>query len=101
MNEQIPEAPELIVEHLSREAVEQKLKKLSKFRGKLGMDNKFVDFTRALEGKYGSTVVRRCELLHFVSGSGFAPEYNIEKETFFDFAGEESIEKYLRDNYPG
>ena len=99
MNEQIPEAPEIVVEHLSRDAVGRKLDELSRFRGKLIMDEKFIEFTRELEKRYGADIVGRCELFHFVVGSGFQQGY-VEKETFFDFTGEDSIEKYLSDNYP-
>ena len=102
MNEPKPEItdePEVAVEHLSRDQVEQKLNELSRFRSKLVMDYQFVNFVHELEKKYGAQFVRRSELFHFVSGSNLRPGY-AEKETFFDFAGEDSIEKYLRDNFP-
>lgn len=95
---QTPEAPEMIVEHLSRKEIEYKFVELSKFRSVLAMNDKFVDFIGELESRYGANIVRRCELFHFVSGSGLMPGY-AEKETFFDFTGDDSIEKYLRDNF--
>lgn len=108
MGEQLPpEAPEIVVEHLPDEERRRKLDDLKPFKMRLssadgekliGNYEKLAQFNKELRKKYGAAVVQRCELLHFAIGSTLSPE-DINN-TFFDFTGEDSVEKYLRENYP-
>ena len=111
MREQKPDLPgreKIVFVHLSREETERRLDALRPFKARLqsfaggfeiaqGRMGPFEKFLKGLREKYGHGM-DYCEVQHFIGGSTIKPE-NL-KNTFFDFVGDDSIEKYLRDNYP-
>lgn len=102
-------ATEILVEHFPRKEAERKLAELTPFKAQLnsidgGLEaiiqrqESFTQFIKGLEAKYGAKFLNYCEMSHFIRGSSLA-EGALEN-TFFDFTGDDSIEKYLRDNFP-
>lgn len=104
MNERMPDKePEMVVEHPSLGERKRKLAELMPLKAKLYSDIdeylKLSDFKEVLVRKYGNKFLDHCELLHFLMGSTPDPE-DARKNMFFDFVGDDSVEKYLRDRYP-
>ena len=93
-------APEIAVENLSFEEREKKLAELRPFKSRMWVDRKgkyevMREFINRLMKKYDFAVYSKCELFHFISGGTVMPKDR--PDTFFDFTGDDSVERFIRE----
>ncbi|MEK7582938.1 MAG: hypothetical protein AAB483_00835 [Patescibacteria group bacterium] len=88
--------PEIAVEHLSPEERTRKLIELQPFKDRaMGHDKASGEFFGRLRDKYDEEIINRCSLFHFALGSTLYSEDL--SDSFFDFTGDDSVEKFLRE----